>query len=119
MESSENPAGLVNWAVALDATGQDQALLDELVTVFLDEGPSLLRDIHTSLDKGDSVLLRRAAHTLKGSLRIFEATQGVALASQLESQGQNNELQGADSVLKDLDAYMARILAELRAHAES
>jgi two-component system, sensor histidine kinase and response regulator len=114
MEPTDKPAGLIDWSAALEATGDDEVLLAELIEVFLSEAPTLLKNIRTALDEGDGPLLRRAAHTLKGSLRIFGAAQGVELAQQLETRGQKDALDGAAPVLDELERYMARFVEELK-----
>ena len=110
------PGSLIDWTAALDAAGDDAELLEELVGVFLEESPILMGQIRTGLENSDSPLVRRAAHTLKGSLRIFEAAGGVDLAFQLEKLGQQGELAGGDQLLEDLQAYMAGVTAELNGY---
>lgn len=112
------PGSLIDWTAALDAAGDDAELLEELVGVFLEESPILMGQIRTGLEDSDSPLVRRAAHTLKGSLRIFEAAGGVDLAFQLEKLGQQGELTGGDQLLEDLKTYMNRMTAELNGYLE-
>jgi HPt (histidine-containing phosphotransfer) domain-containing protein len=116
MEPSENQAHLINWATALEMAGGDPDLMKELVQVFVDEGQQLLREIHNSLAAGDAALLRRSAHTLKGSLRIFEATPAAALAEQMETMGQQANLDAAEPVVAELDTFMVRVFKELNDH---
>ncbi len=113
------PGYLIDWNAALDATGEDTELLKELVAVFLEESPILIEQIQEGLEASNGPLVRRASHTLKGSLRIFEASAGVDLAFQLEKLGQQGELAGGDKLLADLKAYMARVTAELNEHLKT
>jgi HPt (histidine-containing phosphotransfer) domain-containing protein len=83
-EPRTDSAGVINWPAALDATGDDQSLLDELIGVFLEESSSLMTQIRQAIGQQDYVLLNRAGHTLKGGLRIFEAAEAIELAQQLE-----------------------------------
>jgi HPt (histidine-containing phosphotransfer) domain-containing protein len=114
MEPSDSPDSYVNWDTALEVTGGDSELLDELVRVFLEEGPMQIQKIHHGLETLDSSLVRRMSHTLKGSLRIFEASRGVELAFQLEKLGQQDELSRAAGLLDELEAYMAKLTVELK-----
>jgi two-component system, sensor histidine kinase and response regulator len=114
MEPSDSPDSCVNWDAALEITGGDSALLDELLDVFLEEGPMLIQQIHLGLGTSNAILVRRASHTLKGSLRIFQASRGVELAFQLEKLGQREELSDAAGLLDQLEAYMARLTVELK-----
>ncbi len=118
MEPSDKQAEVINWTAALETAGNDEELLDELVGVFLGESTSLLKDIRSGLEAADCPLVRRAAHTLKGSLRLFDAKRGEELAFELESLGQNGNLEGAEEVLDDLESYMARVTVELKAHQD-
>lgn len=84
MEQKTNSAGAINWSAALDATGGDEALLVDLLNIFLEESATLMAQIRQAIDKQDFVLLNRAGHTLKGGLRIFESQEAIELARQLE-----------------------------------
>jgi HPt (histidine-containing phosphotransfer) domain-containing protein len=105
---------LINWSAALEATGDDEQLLVELIHVFLEEAPSLMTDIRRSIDQGDTELLRRAAHTLKGSLRIFETEHASNCAFQLEQTGKSGELSNATQDLAQLESAMEPVVAALR-----
>ena len=85
-EEQESTEGVINWSVALVNAGGDEALLLELINIFLEEVTKHLTDIHRALNEQDYVLLNRAAHTLKGSSRIFLASTLMERAQQLEYQ---------------------------------
>jgi HPt (histidine-containing phosphotransfer) domain-containing protein len=120
----------VNWITALDATGGDEQLLDELVTTCLQELPLLMADIGRAIDERELKLLRRSAHTVKGSLRIFESPLATDLAEQLEEmakeladktkQGEVDDatitttLAAATQLLAKLEAVIPFVQAELR-----
>ncbi|MBL7042596.1 MAG: Hpt domain-containing protein [Pirellulaceae bacterium] len=63
----------VDWSEALKVTGGDEQLLTDLAVAFLQEAPAMLSRIETAIDNRDAELLRRSAHTVKGSLRPFGA----------------------------------------------
>ena len=85
---SMQDSACVNWTAALEAAAGDESLLAELVEMFANtEAPSLIADIDRSITALDPVLLQRAAHTLKGSLRIFESQDASELCLQLETLG--------------------------------
>ncbi len=108
--------GAVDWSAALESTGNDPQLLQELIEVFLDEGPMLLRAIRSALENQDAAVLRRSAHTLKGSLRIFGVTQGVELAQEIENRGKQQVWDGTADHCREMETFMATVLAELKAH---
>ena len=110
---------VIDWAAALEATGGDQSLLGELVDLFLQEGRTLMADIRRSIEEGDTELLRRSAHTLKGSLRIFESDRAIDLAFQMEQIGKNEELEQAPEVLEQLAPQMELVVAELQRYGHT
>jgi HPt (histidine-containing phosphotransfer) domain-containing protein len=61
--------------------------------------------------------VKEAAHSLKGAISNFQATNAVELAQSLEVMGSNGDLHGAEEKLVTLEAEMRRIdvaLAALR-----
>jgi len=106
---------LINWSTALEHAGGDAALLLELVGVFLDEATTLMVDIGRSIDQRDAVLLRRSAHTLKGSLRIFDSAVASRLAFQLEEMGKASAFDDAPRVLADLKPQMELVVGAMKA----
>jgi HPt (histidine-containing phosphotransfer) domain-containing protein len=71
--------------------------------------------IRAAVAGGDSAKLRLAAHTLKGTLRYFGASQSFEHARQLEAMGHEGDLQQAQSVLADLELEIAPVIAALSA----
>src|SRR5262249_53128220 len=63
----------LDWNAALEYVGGDRKLLADLIGLFLPEYPAWLADARRATASGDVVLLRRAAHNLKGSLGHFGA----------------------------------------------
>jgi len=76
---------VIDWPAALESAGGDKALMLELVGVFLEEATTQMATIRRSIEQRDIELLHRAAHTLKGSLRIFPTKVASSLAQELES----------------------------------
>ena len=71
---------LVDWEVAYQAVNGDQALLEQVIAAFLEEGPQLLKTMKLASAAGEWKRFQRAAHTLKSALRTF----GVASADPVE-----------------------------------
>ncbi len=95
-------SGLINWATALEIADGDEGLLDELVAVFLDEAPAAMAQVLRSIEEADAVVLRRSAHTVKGSLRIFECPTAIEYAWQIEQIGRIPEQEERDLTAADL-----------------
>jgi HPt (histidine-containing phosphotransfer) domain-containing protein len=99
---------------ALESTGGDRELFDEIARIFLEDAPRLKDQIKRAISQGDAKALRREAHTLKGSAYHF-AVPGVVVAAQnLEVMGQTENLDGAELALVTLDSALERVLPTLR-----
>jgi len=98
---------------ALARVGGDLELLKEIGALFLDEYPRCLDDIHKALAAGDSQLLERTAHGLKGSVANFGARAAVDAAFQLEQLGKAGKVDQAPPALAMLERALACLHAEL------
>jgi HPt (histidine-containing phosphotransfer) domain-containing protein len=83
-EQQTSSEQVIDWSVALENAGGDEALLLDLVGPFVEEAQERLAQIHQALKTQDYVLLNRAAHTLKSLLRTFGASSTMLVAQQLE-----------------------------------
>ena len=126
----QDGAEVLNWSAALEATDGDEKLLLELVSAFLDEAPAAMSGIRQCIELGDTALLRRWAHTLKSSLRIFEAPKASDFAWQIELIGKKPEEPDPEEVtdedwkraaeLRDLlSQHMPAVLAAMKERAKS
>jgi HPt (histidine-containing phosphotransfer) domain-containing protein len=99
---------------ALESTGGDRELFDEIARIFLEDAPRLKDKIKQAISRGDAKALRRDAHTLKGSACHFAARGVVTAARHLELLGQTENLDGAEAALITLDSALERVLPALR-----
>ncbi|HVW36380.1 MAG TPA: response regulator, partial [Pirellulales bacterium] len=102
-------AAVVDWATALDRLQGDRKLLEEIVDVFRDECPRLLAQARQAIAENDAAQLRLAAHTLKGALVNFAATDAVDAARRLELIGKQGSLADAPQALADLERQLERL----------
>jgi HPt (histidine-containing phosphotransfer) domain-containing protein len=100
---------------ALDNLGGDEALLAEVLGLFLDDAPRLLREISEAIEAGDPTTLRRLAHTMAGVSGNFAAPDVIATARRLEAMGKAGDLAGAADAQaalgRDFDAFGAAVIA--------
>ena len=89
-------------------------LLRQLVRIFADEYPGMLKEIENAVESQDAPGLRKATHKLKGSLLQFAAPAAVAAASDLESCAALNRLNQAASLVAKLRAEADSLLQLLR-----
>jgi CheY-like chemotaxis protein len=100
-------------AKLLKRFGGDADLLAELSGIFLDEAPGLVAAIRAAVAAGDAEAMRVTAHTLKGSVGIFEAARAYDAAARLEAHGLGRNPADAAAALADLEAAVADLSAVL------
>ncbi len=104
---------IVDWEASLHGAGGDDALLQSVTNAFLIECPQLMSQMRRALDAADDKTLRRAAHTLKGSLSFFGAAAPHDIALQLESLD-TRFMPEAPGLLAKLESQIAVLLPQLR-----
>jgi PAS domain S-box-containing protein len=104
----ENSATAAPSAVVWDATAAldnldgDSALLDEMIALFLIEGPKQLSELSRVQAEGNLPALANAAHAIKGTVAQFYAESAKACALLLEQtarSGQSADYQGMTNAL--------------------
>jgi HPt (histidine-containing phosphotransfer) domain-containing protein len=101
----------VDLEAALAWVDGDRGLLEELLAVFREECPVQLRALRAAVEAADGPLVRRLAHTVKGSVASLGAARARDLAETLEHLGQAGTLDRAPGALAGLEAELARVLA--------
>lgn len=94
----------------------DPAFLRELIDVFLEDVPQRIAEIEKALATCDTVLLTRAAHTIKGSGSNFGANALGHIALQLEQQGKTASFAEAAASLPTLKAEFALVAEALKTY---
>jgi signal transduction histidine kinase/CheY-like chemotaxis protein len=87
---------------ALARVGGDENLLFDLAKMFSIEGPKKLSAVRAALENSDADGLRRAAHSMKGSVSTFEARRAAQAAAKLEELALAGESQGAEAAYEVL-----------------
>jgi CheY-like chemotaxis protein len=109
----------VNWEAALETVEGDRKLLQSVVEVVLQECPSLLDDLENAIRSDHGEAMKRAAHTLRGSMRLFDVPSITELTSDLESIGESGDLQRAAEQCAALKQVFQTVLPELTRFAQS
>jgi HPt (histidine-containing phosphotransfer) domain-containing protein len=100
-------------AEALSRIGDDEALFQTLVEMFLADAPGYLQEIDTAWAKSDLEHLHRAAHTLKGVLATFSAHAGQQVAQGLEFAAKGADLAAIPELILRLREETQRFSAAL------
>ena len=117
--ASSNGGDPVRTADFLKAFENDWSFFREVVEVFCADYPNHLTILRRSAAAADSPAFMRAAHSLKGMLRNFQAEAAAERAATLEQMGRTGTMTGAGPLIgalaEDLDALekqLHRVLAQ-------
>jgi CheY-like chemotaxis protein len=97
--------------------GGREEWLRQIVATFEGESARLLAEMRTALAADDAARLRRAAHTLKGTLGIFGDVTATRRAQELALQGQAGDLAHAAQAHAALAEAVAALQQALAAFA--
>jgi signal transduction histidine kinase/HPt (histidine-containing phosphotransfer) domain-containing protein len=109
--------GHPDLAAALKAVDGDAALLADIARAFLTESPRLLDEIEGAITHADPSVLHRAAHTIKGGLRLFGADSAYELACRLEGLGRTGNVQAAGEPFENLKHAVVELQQDLSVFA--
>jgi PAS domain S-box-containing protein len=98
----------------LERIDGDLEFVAELAQTFEQDYPEKMIGIRAALEHGDGNALRQVAHGLKGALANLAAVRGTALAAQLESAGNTNNLAGTQELVQQLHEELPRVMAALQ-----
>ncbi|MCM8621069.1 MAG: response regulator [Candidatus Accumulibacter sp.] len=106
---------------ALDAIRQlpgpnGAVLVQKVIDAYLTDTPPRIAQLRAAVDAGDAEALRKSAHALKSSGANVGAERLSALFRELEALGRNATVDGAETLLTDLDEELPRVLAALGDH---
>ena len=103
----------VDWTLARKMLGNEKAALEEYSGLLKSEAPLRVAEIRGAIEIRDSKLLRRAAHTLKGSSSYFGAQLLTEAAQALEQLGHDESFVGSVELLDTLERELARVVTAL------
>jgi PAS domain S-box-containing protein len=104
----------IDRVAALRAVGGDQALLLDVMRLFLEDCPERVSELRAAVASGDPAHVQRAAHAIKGSVGTFGARHARDLAAYLERAGREGRLDEAPARLRALEAELERVSQALR-----
>jgi CheY-like chemotaxis protein len=107
-----------NRALLIERLGGDEALVRDVVQLFLTDSPPRIAAIRVAIENGDTRALESAAHALKGALTNLaadEALEAIKSLEELARDGHMNEARGAWKTAKAaLDALLAALREDYR-----
>jgi two-component system, sensor histidine kinase and response regulator len=100
----------------------DMELLRKITSVFLDEYPKTMEQLHAAMQQGNQQAMREAIHMLQGELAYFGLQPALAELEKLRQLVHGSELEGAAVSLKqlrdELDRSRPRLQEVLEVHYE-
>jgi two-component system, sensor histidine kinase len=103
------PPELAGRAAFLEGLGNDTGLARRLIDLFLQDSGRLLADISHAIADRDAERLRRAAHTMKGSVSNFPAGAARDTAARMELIGFDGDFEAAVEVFPLLEKEIERL----------
>jgi PAS domain S-box-containing protein len=103
------PDGPVDLSYILETIGENQDLLNEIISQFITEMPQYLENIRLSLERGDAEQLSKAAHAFKGSVANFGAQNAFDWALQIEDAAREGRISGLECLIEELGEESKRI----------
>ncbi|MEY2585211.1 MAG: hypothetical protein QOD80_1237, partial [Verrucomicrobiota bacterium] len=104
---------LYNREELLSQCDGDEDLMAELVSIFRDNTPQILRAVGEAVTKGDAPAVATQAHKLLSSLGVFGAGRARTLALRLEKHAEENDFGGARERFTELERETDKIYAAL------
>jgi two-component system, sensor histidine kinase len=103
------PPELAGRVAFLEALGNDTSLARRLIDLFLHDSGRLVDDVSRAIVERDAERLRRAAHTLKGSVSNFPAGPARDTAARMELIGFDGDFDAAQEVFPLLEKEIDRL----------
>ncbi|AHG18837.2 hypothetical protein Z042_03855 [Chania multitudinisentens RB-25] len=114
--SQERPEPpIFDYPQALAQLNDDETLFNELVTIFIEELPSLLATLNNAIEKQDFDAIRRSAHQLKGECLHFVCSPLENRLVQIEQAAMAGNLPGIMAQNSGLDALCQQLQTALAA----
>ena len=83
--------------------------LKEILTIFLEDTPARIAELHHYRTAGNAAAFMRAAHSIKGSSSNVGASELRAMAEQLEHHSRQQGVADVDEQVAALEAAYSRV----------
>jgi HPt (histidine-containing phosphotransfer) domain-containing protein len=113
--------GQIHWDVAntLEQLGGDEALLQEVMEIFLREAPQHLEALSLAVQQGNAAHVETMAHTMKGELGYLGVPEISRRARELEEMGHSGDLAGAANAFRSFETEISSLFRSVRDSAAS
>lgn len=104
---------VLNSEEILEHVQGDRELLAEIIRLFRDEAPALLRSLRQAVEHGDAPAISRTSHTLKGSLGNFGFGPAFQVAKKMDEMARAGDAAAAGEMLPALEFEIGRLQSAL------
>jgi protein-histidine pros-kinase len=111
--------GTWSAAATIERFGGDEALVRELVGLFVESCPRWLESLRARLRDNDLPALAKSAHAFKGSVSNFTREGAAATALQLEQVCATGRQEAAAATLQRLEQDVQKLIAAMRSFLNS
>lgn len=109
---TEQSREIINWVHLVDRLG-DEALIGEVVSVFLEDSKERFNKLSDAVKAGDIKEIRFYAHAIKGAARNVGAKRLSDIAGQLENVSRDGDLETAAKIYDDLNPEFEKAISFL------
>lgn len=114
VELPDEDAPMLDWDAALKTVNGHQSILEGVLEAVLEECPQLLEQLDSALSQEDAQTVQRAAHTIKGSMRAFNAVEITDVAQRIEDAGRDGALENVRALAEQLQTLLMQAMKEIR-----
>ena len=93
--------------------GDDPALLQEVIELFIELQPGRMRDLGAALRREEGAKVRSIAHALKGAFLSMAMTRLASTAALIEQRGTFGDHKSARESFVELEIQFEQVLEEL------
>lgn len=104
---------MVDYEGSLKRLGGSVELFKELIKIFNTDGPVLLNQMAVMINDQDTAAVQRAAHSLKGLMSNFGATDCCQMAQQIETSCKVGDLENVKLLQRKLSPEVENLSVEL------
>lgn len=101
-------------AELLDLDRLSPGVFERVVRIYLDQAPTILRELRAAVDESEPERCSKAAHSLKSSSMNVGAKTLSALCKELESLGKRGSTDGAANLLDQIGALYPEVEVALQ-----
>jgi len=113
-EQIDADSDVIDWEVARKRMPLGPEFVEKMASLLLTETDKLLGEIRTGFAENDATLVRRGAHTLKGSSDVFGAKYVVVAAKCVEASAAEGDIEQALTGFATLEHETARMVEAIK-----